>query len=312
VMNEWKDANGILHSGKNLNPGGSHTVIACQNCGFIHKIPLPTQKEYDEFYLNFFYDQDDKSSYLDYSERDIDYRRNLHHQKLKNLGFFFKNTKKRRMLDIGSGGGIFIEYMTSHGWNCEGVEPSRKAFEYANSRKRKTHHATIENYIESFSGEKYDVVHLRAVLDNLLDPKKIISDISDNLLKDSGIIIIDTPNEFNPFQEVLVRSKNIKRWWLDGDGINFFNKNDLENLLSECNFNCLLTEGTFPLEIFMLFSNDMDYLSNSEVGQKIHSYRVNFENMINNHADENLLSEFYRALAKINLGRYIISYAQKR
>ena len=131
MRKEWQG-----HVGKILDSIDKYDVILCEACQFIHKIPLPKQDEWHSFYFGSFYNCEDKDDYLEETEKDKIYRDILHEDKYLNLLLLIgkldsSNNKSHEILDIGSGGGFFTEYFNKKGWSAIGVEPSKKAFDYA-------------------------------------------------------------------------------------------------------------------------------------------------------------------------------------
>ena len=52
----WKDNNKNTHSGIIVAFKNGYNAIECEKCGFIHIIPLPSDKELHEYYKDIFTD----------------------------------------------------------------------------------------------------------------------------------------------------------------------------------------------------------------------------------------------------------------
>ena len=99
--------------------------------------------------------------------------------------------KKGHHLDIGAGTGAFVQYMNTHGWESEGIEPDEKAREQA-----LTHHATSLLPAESFETilpETQDAITMWHVLEHVHDLYPYLQQIK-NILKPQGLVFIAVPN----------------------------------------------------------------------------------------------------------------------
>jgi len=105
------------------------------------------------------------------------------------------------LLDIGAGTGEFCKAAQDSGWNSKGVEPNAKARTYSKSKG-----IDLEETMESFSGQEFDVVTLWHVLEHLPNLDKSIDDIG-NLVKPGGTLVIAVPN-FKSFD-----AKYYKSFW---------------------------------------------------------------------------------------------------
>jgi 2-polyprenyl-3-methyl-5-hydroxy-6-metoxy-1,4-benzoquinol methylase len=176
-----------MHKGKILATSGGKDVINCTICGYTHVNPLPTQKELDEFYFKAFY-QDVKTSYFEDYERDHDWWSLNYNWLLDDLLKLSskKKTDKTRLLDIGSGPGLFLRCAKDKGINALGIEPSKEAFNYSRKKhKVDVLNVTLEKMDQSI--EKFDIVHSSLVMEHILEPLKYIKK-SKSMLKKDGVL----------------------------------------------------------------------------------------------------------------------------
>jgi hypothetical protein len=92
--------------------------------------------------------------------------------------------------------------------------------------------------------------------------------------------------------------------------INYFSVSSISHLLDICGYDVKYCEASFPLEIFLLMGDV--YVGDSELGNKCHQKRIQFEYLMKKHGKTEKLSLFYQALAELNLGRQVIVYASPR
>ena len=105
-------------------------MIDCRICKFIHIIPVPSDQELNSFYDNEYY-QNTKPNFISKNENEMDYWNSVFDEKLVAIEKLI-SSKSKRILDIGSGPGVFLRRAKRRGWNVIGVEPSPLASDYAN------------------------------------------------------------------------------------------------------------------------------------------------------------------------------------
>jgi 2-polyprenyl-3-methyl-5-hydroxy-6-metoxy-1,4-benzoquinol methylase len=102
-----------------------------------------------------------------------------------------KKMSTGRLLDIGTGCGIFLTLARKRGWKGEGLDPSKDSVNFA-----KKHHdldvfwGTLKEYKDN---KQFDVISFINVLDHTVAPWKEI-ELGCKLLKPGGLIYIRTPN----------------------------------------------------------------------------------------------------------------------
>ena len=113
------------------------------------------------------------------------------------------------------------------------------------------------------------------MLEHIPNPVEFLSLVK-NLLTNTGMIVIQVPNDFNELQLAAQKQLNKKPWWIAiPDHINYFNFRSLHALLERLGFKVIHSQGSFPMELFLLMGDD--YVGNPEVGSKCYQKRVRFE-----------------------------------
>lgn len=107
----------------------------------------------------------------------------------------FDISSSQKIVEIGCGGGIFSEYIASHGYNILGVDISEKSINVAQEHAR-MNNVQIDYQVASvyelpFENESFDVVMSSDFLEHLEDLVKAISEMS-RILKKGGLFIFDT------------------------------------------------------------------------------------------------------------------------
>ncbi len=107
----------------------------------------------------------------------------------------FDVSSAKKIVEVGCGGGIFSEYIASHGYNVLGVDISEGAInvakEHASITNVKVDYQLATVYQLPFEDESFDVVMSSDFLEHLEDLVKAISEMS-RILKKGGLFIFDT------------------------------------------------------------------------------------------------------------------------
>lgn len=295
----------LIHQGKKLISKNGFDIIECANCGFTHALPISSPEELERIYKNEYYDKD-KPLYFQRMEEDRKWWEMTYHERYEKIEE--KLGRKGRILDVGSGPGLFLEIGRERGWECVGLEPSRQAAEYSRTKGLDIREEFLTE--ESVRGlGLFDAVHMSEVLEHISDPIKFLN-TTKKLIKKGGIISIIVPNDNNAFQLVAVEVNSIEPWWIIPPyHINYFYPKTLKNLVEKIGFcNCYVTT-TFPIDIFLLMGDN--YVGNDELGRSCHLKRKLFELNLLKVGASSLKYDFYKKLSELGLGREIIAFAEK-
>ena len=280
--------------------------------GFLQVKPTPTSDEITRYYAEEFYSAEYKKfndSSLEVQLENRNYYEgawgDMAHHIQKQLG---KTLSDVSMLDVGCGWAQCLMYFSNMGAECYGFDPAPEAVSYGAGKGLNIRHAGMEK-MDVFNGKRFDVVMLNNVLEHLADPVTVVTEIRQKVLKSGGLIIIDVPNEFNPFQLAGRDLHKLPDWWIAHPAhLNYFSVDTLRSLLKGCGYEITLAEASFPLEMFLLFGQC--YVGNNTLGKECHLKRVAFEENLRKLGHEELLRKFYKSLADLGLGRQVKMYAK--
>lgn len=153
-------------------------IYKCKTCkaSFLHPIPIENQKIYNEDYFKKWYisQYKDRKSYLSKLWKKI-------------KSYIPKNGK---ILDIGCGIGIFMEFLKGRNYDIYGFEISPFALKICKEKKLKVFSGNFKNLKNQ--NNMYDVIVMMDVIahiDNLSEYLNVVKKI----LKIKGILIIKTP-----------------------------------------------------------------------------------------------------------------------
>ncbi|PIS11728.1 MAG: class I SAM-dependent methyltransferase [Bdellovibrio sp. CG10_big_fil_rev_8_21_14_0_10_47_8] len=281
-------------------------VMNCETCGYAHLDPLPSLEELGQFYAYHFYEKQ-KPDYLEKMERESEYWLETYKWRFDIFKKYISSSSPS-FLDIGSSGGFFLAAAKSRGAQVQGIEPSDKAADY--SRKKFGVDVHVDLYEKcSIAPQSFDIIHSSLVIEHLLDPKHFVQWSFDKL-KSGGIFVVETPHEFNAYQNMLTQKMGYEPWYIAyPDHLNYFNQKSLRRLGESCGLKAEKSLCAFPMEQFIL--QGMDYLRDGSLGLKAHQQRMAFELNLLKNGGADLLEKTYESWAQLEIGRTQIAIFRK-
>jgi SAM-dependent methyltransferase len=201
--------------------GYSQTIVICKHCGFTFSNPSPAPKELTEYYRMFSNYENPQRGGKE-SKQMLNKWRRTYDLMMKHFPPHYQG----KALEIGCATATGLAIFKSEGWTVLGIEPSPIAAQIAR-----------ELYdIEVISGlfdskalidrGPFDAIILSHVLEHLLSPQSILSDIR-TLLDNSGLVYIEVPNLLRPF---------VPMGYLTFEHLNYFTPTTLSSLMKLCGF----------------------------------------------------------------------------
>jgi SAM-dependent methyltransferase len=290
-----------------LDRVGDFDVIDCESCGWAHVFPIPSDEELASLYRSHYYGTE-KPLYLERYEEDRAWW-NLTYSDRYDTFESVLPAGRRRILDVGSGPGLFLATGKARGWTTLGVEPAQQAAAHSRGLGLEI----VEQFLtEDLAKElgRFDVVHMSEVLEHIPDPRAFVR-LASSMLTPGGLLCIVVPNDYNPLQRVLREQDGYQPWWVaPPHHLNYFTPASLQSLLERSGFEVLLSEATFPIELFLLFGDN--YVGNDALGRQCHGKRKRLEVLLERGGQTDLRRRLYRALAKEGVGREIMIVARGR
>jgi 2-polyprenyl-3-methyl-5-hydroxy-6-metoxy-1,4-benzoquinol methylase len=272
-------------------------LIWCESCGFWHMHPYLPVQQVTNLYADHYIDPLKKRGIQD---------------KIQRISTYIKQTNHRgtvSLLDIGCGFGDLLLEAQTQGMHVQGVEPSKHMSQHVKKQGIPVLEAMYQD-VDPRKVGRFDVVNLSYILEHVSDPYSFLERILTNQLNPGGLLIVEVPNDFSPFQEAAVASLNIPRWWIKlPDHQNYFSHETLPTMLRRLGMDIWHQTTGFPIDIFLLMGDD--YISQPDQGKDCHAKRVAFEDALDQHGFTTLRRELYDRLAEVGVGREVICYAQK-
>ncbi len=290
------------HNGPRIARAQNHDIIDCFDCGFKHALPLPDPAALEREYRENYY-ADEKPNFIAHAGEDQAWFELAQNDRLE---IFEKLLPGRKLLDIGCGPGFFLATAIKRGWSGHGFEPSRQAAAHA-----RTLGATVT---EGFFGKDskpgtFDAINLTNVLEHVPDPIAILT-AATALLEPGGVLCVGVPNDFSPFQIAARSALGIGDWWVaPPHHLNYFDFDSLAALMSRLGLDVRERTTSFPMEAFLMMGEN--YTSDPALGRACHNKRKRFDFAFEAAGLKDTRRDFYRAMAKLGIGREAVVIATK-
>ncbi len=163
-------------------------LVKCKKCGLVYVNPRPIEEEIHSYYSDNYYLS--KGSIKSKIEKFIlrPYYMSLKRAHIKQ----FK--KKGKILDIGCGGGDFINLLPKNNWEVYGIEPNQTGFNLSSDGNNKKMNIYDKKLLScKFPDNYFDVITMWHVFEHIHKPNKELQEIK-RVLKDDAIFILAVPN----------------------------------------------------------------------------------------------------------------------
>ncbi|HEV3081699.1 MAG TPA: class I SAM-dependent methyltransferase [Gemmataceae bacterium] len=204
-------------------------VVRCGECGLVRLDPPPAPEELRQYYPDSYWFAPDRSAASCLEEA---YRRLVLRDHVRFVEQALRQSHARGpLLDVGSGGGLFLGLMRERGFRAVGLDFSREAAAIA---WRRQHAPAVCAMLENapFAAGSFAGLSMFHVLEHLYDPRAYLS-AARNLLAPDGRLVVQVPNLASWQFRLLGRSWNgvdVPRHLFD------FRDRDVEKLLEQCGF----------------------------------------------------------------------------
>ena len=298
---EWRG-----HGGPLLDSVAGYDVVACEACGFRHAVPLPSAEELEAVYRDEYYTVA-KPRNLERSREDAEWSDLVFGDRLATLESLLPG--RRRLLDAGCGAGAFLSLARRRGWDAVGVEPAAHAAAHCCGLGLDV----VEGFLsaETLAGlGAFDAVYAGQLLEHLPDPAATAGLLA-GALAPGGVLCACVPNDYNALQEAVRATDGRAPWWVaPPHHLNYFDGPSLEALLRGAGLEVARTEGSFPMEVFLLMGED--YIGDAALGRACHERRKRLELSLAAAGRNDIKRRVYEALAALGLGREVVAYGVKR
>ena len=294
------------HEGPRIARVKGYDVIHCELCGFRHVLPLPdpTAMEAARRRANI---EEDVHNFEPQGNDDRVWLEITFNDRLESFERLLA-PERRRLLDVGSGTGAFLKSAKKRGWRVLGIESSRQV----SAQARRLGIEVAEGFFndETAAGlGRFDAVHLNNILECAPNPTNVAI-LARDVLDPGGILCINVPNDFSPFQIAASTIVGTGEWWVAPPyHLNYFDFDSAAALLERLGLKVAEHTTSFPMELFLMMGDD--YTKDRALGRMCHAKRKRFDMALEMSGFKETRRAFYRALANAGIGREAILIAVK-
>lgn len=294
------------HNGPRITHVKGHDIIECFDCGFKHALPLPDPLVLEREYRDNYY-ADEKPNFIAHAGEDQSWFELAQNDRLEIFEKLLPGSR-RRLLDIGCGPGFFLATAAKRGWNAHGIEPSRQAAAHARGLGLAITEGLFNKESAAALG-RFDAVNLTNVLEHVPNPIAIL-EMATGMVDSGGIVCVGVPNDFSPLQIAARGAMNTGDWWVaPPHHLNYFDFDSLAALMTRLELKVAERTTSFPMEAFLMMGEN--YVADPGLGRACHNKRKRFDFAFEAAGLRETRRDFYRAMAKLGLGREAVVIATK-
>ncbi len=202
-------------------------IYHCRDCGLARSKPPMGLGQIEDLYR----DVEDPEYFASEGERRAAFRAAL--ARIEGLGLA-SFSRQRKILEIGSSVGLFLDEARRAGWDAVGIEPSRWAAESARARGLSVFNGTFDEFVPADG--PFDTVVSWDVWEHLEDPVAALRRAHE-LLRPGGLLVFTTIN-LGGLGRKLFRG----RWpWFMRMHLHYFTPESLIRMLRASGFEVLST-----------------------------------------------------------------------
>jgi 2-polyprenyl-3-methyl-5-hydroxy-6-metoxy-1,4-benzoquinol methylase len=188
--------------------GSKYKILQCPKCDLLWSNPL-TKNDFQETIDSDYWAED---VYLKEEES----QKERFSKQLDKILRLDKNFKEKKILDIGSGLGFFLDVCEKYGLTAEGCDINQKAVKYCNRDKVRSRVGVIDS---SYEDSSFDAIFAFNLIEHLPHPKEFLLECK-RVLKSDGLLIIETPTQNSLFHKFARLGDKITGYKLNYYGVN--------------------------------------------------------------------------------------------
>ncbi|HBH46969.1 MAG: hypothetical protein A2445_01065 [Candidatus Jacksonbacteria bacterium RIFOXYC2_FULL_44_29] len=171
-----------------------HDLVFCQICGTYFASPPPSTQELNQFYQSYDVLGVDEPYYRELNRPD--YFKTRSGREVIEKALWLQDRHQipvgARVLDVGSGHGVWLEVCRRLDWQGQGIELSSAA---AKASQERFSIQVFAGRIDDFSAQSqnYDLITLWDIIEHVTNPRQLLAKCA-QLVKKNGLLVIETPN----------------------------------------------------------------------------------------------------------------------
>lgn len=229
---ESKKFNPFLTCNDNTGSDESFNIVKCDSCGFAFTNPIPLEEN-----LGKYYESDEYISHSNTNKGLVNflYQRVRNYTLNKKVSLLRSLGNGKKILDIGSGTGEFLNQCQINGFEVTGIEPSDKGRKQA--KENFNLNVYTEDYLTDISDNSFDFITMWHVLEHVYHLNQRLEELY-RIIAPNGYVIIAVPNLKS------YDASFYKEFWAAYDvprHLYHFSPNDIKNLCKKHKFSLVKT-----------------------------------------------------------------------
>ena len=213
-------------SAPRLRDSTAYKVLKCAGCGHQQLSPLPLPSEDDEFY-----DADRQQANIGQTVDLNTIDALLADDTERRIRLICERAAKGRLLDVGSGYGLFLKRALDHGFAAAGIEVSSDRIDFARQLTAgPIHRVDIRNHDGSLG--RFEAVTAFHVLEHVIEPIPFLSALQ-QLLAPGGSLFVEVPSAADMMLEA---STPYREFWWQRAHVSYFTPDSLRAVLSRAGY----------------------------------------------------------------------------
>lgn len=211
----------------------NYILYSCQDCSVTFVWPILDNLD-NKIYKEEYFKNNGQTKSFGYTDYDKD------KEPMKKVFKFYldkfaKLTSGRKIFDLGTATGYFLDLAKKHGWQTAGIEISDYAARAAIARGHKVVWGQLPEVVIN---ETFDVITMWDVLEHLDAPKKYLKAVN-KILKSDGLLVINTVDKNSWWARVMG-----KHWQMivPPEHLFYYSKKNLQLLLQGAGFQIIETK----------------------------------------------------------------------
>lgn len=179
-------------------------IVKCQGCTLVYTLPRLSSAQIKQMYQTKYW-KSPKAREFGYTDYLNDSELYLKTFDLRSQIIDRYKTTPGKLLEIGSAAGFFLKVMAEKRWQTTGVEISALMVDYARDKLKLPDIRLGTLKQQNLPESSFDVIVLWDVIEHLENPRQILRE-TERLLKDDGILILETQNVESVFSKFMGKS----------------------------------------------------------------------------------------------------------
>ena len=166
-------------------------IERCRRCGLVYANPrAPEAAILARYSSDYFWKEYLPAAGAPDGKVDLEWLDRRHRPMLELIARYAKSG--RRLLEVGTGAGLFLKAASRAGWEASGLELSTEGAAFARDRLALDVRQERAEQM-SFPPGTFDVAVMFDVIEHLFDPKAVLT-ATRRALKPGGVLVVSTPN----------------------------------------------------------------------------------------------------------------------